>query len=91
MPPFFKVPAIRSKEHLTFVRSHECLLECDGERCNGKPVVAHHFTFIEDESQYRMIRWPVMDLAKPLDLRKPVMPCAGQALMSYLNFILFGH
>jgi len=49
MPSFFKEPAMRSEVHLAFVRGHECLLEKAGERCNGTPVAAHHFTFLKDE------------------------------------------
>ena len=43
----FKVPVIRSEKHLAFVRGHDCLIERDYERCNGTPVIAHHFTFLK--------------------------------------------
>ena len=45
----FKVATIRSEKHKAFVRSHDCLLERNGKRCNGTPVIAHHFTFIKGE------------------------------------------
>ena len=49
MLSIFKVPVIRSEEHLAFVRGHDCLIERDGEHCNGTPVFAHHFTFLKGE------------------------------------------
>ena len=37
---------IRSKKHLAFIRSHQCLVhDGRGQRCNGTIIQAHHLTF----------------------------------------------
>lgn len=42
----FKTPKIRSKKHLAYIRSLNCIIaDNKGQWCNGKPVHAHHLTF----------------------------------------------
>lgn len=45
---YFKIPKIRNPKYLEYIRSLSCVIQMDGEYCNGAPVDAHHLTCTSD-------------------------------------------